>query len=303
VPLRFRSARCGAAESQSVGRRGRTLEARRLSSRATPVYKIGVLGFLSLWLLISVVAAAQSPHLDWRVFLFPILGIGLLFAAYLFIGRSRRVELVGDVFVVSSRSRTVEIPIHDVEAVGGSRFSNPERIWLDLRRPTEFGSRIHFLPPQRWFNVFSQHPLVAELRSIVEHGAAPGRVPVEQPNPWPWWQRVAIGATGFLAFAAVLTVVVTGALKSSDAYQGAVSAVQASPLAREQLEPPIVPGWFVTGSIRTSNQHGTAEMAFQVSGVRSEGTVRLSASREAGHWEFDLLKLDTAARSIDLLNE
>jgi hypothetical protein len=176
-------------------------------------------------------------------------------------------------------------------------------MWLDLRRPTEFGSRIHFLPPQRWFNVFSQHPLVAELRSIVEHGAAPGRVPVEQPNPWPWWQRVVIGAAGFLAFAAILTVVVTGAFKSSDPYQRAVSAVQNSRSAREQLGPPIVPGWFVTGSIQTSNQHGTAEMAFQVSGVRSKGTVRLYASREADLWEFALLELDTATRSIDLLDE
>jgi hypothetical protein len=279
------------------------LEARSLSSRATPVYKIGVLGFLSLWVLISIVAVAQSQHFDWLSLLFPIFGVGLLFVAYLFIGRSRKVELVGDVFVVSSGSRTVEIPIHDVEAVGGSRFVNPERMWLDLRRPTEFGSRIHFLPPQRWFNVFSQHPLVAELRSIVEHGAAPGRLPAEQPNPWPWWQRVAIGAAGFLAFAAVLTVVVTGALKSSDPYQRAVSAVQTSRLAREQLGPPIVPGWFVTGSLQTSSQHGTAEMVFHVSGVRSEGTVRLSASREAGLWEFAFLELDTADRSIDLLKE
>jgi hypothetical protein len=279
------------------------LEARRLSSRATPIYKFGALGFLSLWLLLSIVAAAHSQRLDWVVLLFPILGGVLLFVTYLLVGRAKKVEFVGDVFIVSSGSRTVEVPIRDVEAVGGSRFSNPERMWLDLRRPTDFGSRIHFLPPQRWFNFFSQHPLVAELRSIVESGAAPGRAPVEQPKSWPWWQRVAIGAAGFLAFAGILTVGVTVALKSSDPYQRALSAVQNSPLAREQLGPPIVPGWFVTGSIQTSEQRGSAEMAFQVSGVRSEGTVRLSASREEGLWEFSLLELDIAGGSIDLLNE
>jgi len=262
-----------------------------------------MLGFLSLWLLVSVLATAQSQHLDWIGLLFPVLGVAFLYGAYLLVGRARHVELAGDAFVISSRSRTVEIPVHDVEAVGGSRFSNPERIWLDLRRPSEFGSRIHFLPPQRWFNFFSQHPLVSELRSIVEHGAAPGRVPVEQPTRWPWWQRLTVGAAGLLGFAAVLVVVVTAALKSSDPYQQAVSALETSELVREQLGPPIVPGWFVTGSIRTSNQHGAAEMSFQVSGVRSEGTVRLSASREDGPWELSLLALDTPDRSINLLAE
>ena len=114
------------------------MEARSLSSRATPFYKIGALGFLSLWLLLSIVAVARSQHFDWLSLLFPIFGVGLLVLTYLHIGRSRKVELVGDMFVVSSRSRTVEIPIRDVEAVGGSRFINPERMWLDLRRPTEF---------------------------------------------------------------------------------------------------------------------------------------------------------------------
>jgi hypothetical protein len=279
------------------------METRRISSRVTPFYKIGIMGFASLWLLISVVDAALSQHFSGFDLLFPIAGVGFVFAAYLFVGRAMAVELRDDVFVVSTRSRTVEIPIRDVEDVGGSRFSRPERMWLDLRRPSEFGSRIHFLPPQRWFNVFSQHPLVAELRTVVEHAAAPGRARAEQTNRWPLWQRIAIGAAGFLAFAAVLIVVVTGALKSSDPYQRAVSAVQTSPGARQQLGPPIEPGWFVTGSLQTSNEHGSATMEFAVSGARSDGTVRLSASRKAGAWVFALLELHTGDGLIDLLNE
>jgi hypothetical protein len=279
------------------------MEAQRISSRATPFYKIGIMGFASLWLLIAVVTSAHSQPFSGFDLLLPIAGVGFVFATYLFVGRAMEVEFREDVFLVSTRSRTVAIPIGDVEDVGGSRFSNPERMWLDLRRPSEFGSRIHFLPPQRWFNLFSQHPLVAELRAVVDQGAALGRAPAEQANRWPLWQRIAVGAAGFLAFASVLIVLVTGALKSSDPYQRAVSAVQTSPGAQQELGPPIDPGWFVTGSLQTSSEHGSATMEFTVSGARSNGTVRLSAAREAGAWVFTLLELHTGDGFIDLLNE
>ena len=279
------------------------MEARRISSRATGIYKIASLSFVSLWLLLALIAAAQASEPTPLAVAFPLAGVVLVYGAYLLVGRSKKVELVGDVFVVSSRSRSIEVPIRDVESVGGSRFSNPERVWLDLRRPSEFGSRIYFLPPQRWFNFFSQHPLVSELGSMIEHGAAPGRTPVAQPGQWPLRQRIAIGAAGLFAFVAVLVVIATSMLKSSDPYEQALSIVQASPTAREQLGAPIEPGWFVTGSIRTANESGSAAMEFSVAGVHSEGVVRLAASRTERVWELSHLELNLGDRSIDLLNE
>ena len=280
------------------------MEARRLSSRATATYKVGAFGFASLWLLLSVSAACQAGNeAGAPVVLMAVLGVVLLAQGYLLVGRAKRVELAGDVFVISSGRRSIEIPTRDVESVGGSRFVAPERMWLDLRRPCEFGSRIHFLPPHRWFNVFSQHPLVAELRSIIAHGAAPGRALAEPAAARPLWQKIALGVGGFAAFFALLSVGVNAALKHSDPYREAVSVVQASPAAQEHLGPPIEPGWLVRGSIQRSNQSGRADMEFAVSGARSAGVVRLEASREAGSWELSVLVLHVGDRSIDLLNE
>lgn len=279
------------------------MEARRISSRATQVYKVGSLAFVSLWLLFSIFAIARSNDPTGLDLLFPIIGLALFLTIYALVGRAKEVELAGDVFVVSSGGRSVEIDIRDVESVGGSRFTNPERMWLDLRRPSEFGSRIHFLPPQRWFNLFSQHPLIAELRSIVEHGNIPGRAVFAQADPRPLRQRIAIVAAGFLAFVVVLAVIVIGTLQSSDPYERAVAAVQTSPAARHELGAPIEPGWYVMGSIKTAGSSGRSTMEFPVSGARSEGTVRLSATREAGVWAFQLLELRSADRTIDLLND
>jgi hypothetical protein len=257
------------------------------------------------WLVISfgvAVGTSQSGGVSAIDVLFPIIGIGVVVSLYMVVGRAKTVDLVEDAFVVAGWKRTISIPIQDVEAVDGSRFTNPERMWLDLRRPSEFGSRIHFLPPQRWFHILSLHPLVAELRSIIEHGAAPGRQPIDQPAQRPLLQRVAIVAAGVFAFAAILLVAVMGSIKSSEPYQEALAAVRASGKARNQLGRTIEPGWFVVGSLHTGGDQGSAELEFRVSGDRSEGTVRLSASREAGAWTFSVLELHSDNRSLDLLD-
>jgi hypothetical protein len=78
--------------------------------------------------------------------------------------------------------------------------------------------------------------------------------------------------------------------------------VRASGKARNQLGRNIEPGWFVVGSLHTGADQGSAELEFRVSGDRSEGTVRFSASREAGAWTFSVLELHSENRSLDLLD-
>jgi hypothetical protein len=176
-------------------------------------------------------------------------------------------------------------------------------MWLDLRRPTELGSRIHFLPPQRWFNLFSLHPLVAELRTLIEGGAV--AAPVDRAEPWPLWQRVALGVAGLVTFMVVLIAILVAAFKASDPYRQAVAIARRSPAAQEALGTPIEPGWLVTGSLRRRGDRGTAALAFGVSGPNGEGRIRLAASRQGGVWTLGRLELEleTATSSIDLARE
>jgi len=90
-------------------------------------------------------------------------------------------------------------------------------------------------------------------------------------------------------------------VRSSDPYREAVAAVRDNASSRRLLGAPVEPGWYVTGYVEGVNSHGRAKLRFPVSGPRSEGTVRLSASRNAGEWAFSMLELQVDGRSIDLL--
>ena len=79
----------------------------------------------------------------------------------------KQVDLNGDVLVVSNYSRSIEIPLRDVERVTASIMLNPETIWIRLRTPSEFGSRITFLPRWRFHSGFTRHPMAAELTDLV----------------------------------------------------------------------------------------------------------------------------------------
>ena len=286
----------------------RERQPRILSSRATLAYKIGLLGPCVAWLLyLPIVLRMLPPEAKWVSLVFTATGLAVFIGVYLLVGRARRVEWVGNTLIVSSMNKTLEIPIHDVVNVNGIPFSRPECLWLDLRRPSELGSRIYFLPPQRWFKLFSRHPIEAELRSIVEAQTVPDEASRRTTRQRSTRDKVAIGLAVFTAFCGVMTAVIVSAftsmMKSGEPYQHALSMVQNSELAREQLGAPIVPGWLVMGSMKSVDQQAAAKLSFAVSGTHEAGTVRLAASREAGPWQFSVLELDTGERSFNLLDE
>ncbi len=272
---------------------------RLLSSRATPLYKYGGVGFALLFVAMVLPLFLTDP--DPAMIAFMGLPFGVVVAMAVMFGRIRTVELVGDRLVVSARGGPVEIPLQDIESVGGSRFSNPDRIWLDLRRPTEIGSRIHFLPPLRWFHFGTQHPLVAELAARIEHHAAPGRPLFAAPEPWSWGARIAVGVVAFVGLVGLLTTVVFGFIRESVPYQRALAVVEIHPEALRVLGEPVEAGWYVLGSLETGRDHGHAELAIPVSGSRAEGTLSVFAWREEGDWTFEELELEAEGRTIDLL--
>jgi hypothetical protein len=130
-----------------------------------------------------------------------------------------------------------------------------------------------------------------------------------QPTPYPiepeknWFRRhlllpivAAIAIAGFLLVGAIAAGVLS-LIKSSDVYQQAVTKVQNSPAALEALGKPVVPGWWLSGSINVSGSSGSADIAIPVSGPKAKGTVYAVASKRAGRWQFQTLELEVEGQS------
>ena len=95
---------------------------------------------------------------------------------------------------------------------------------------------------------------------------------------------------------------VFGMIKSSDAYAGALERARSHPQVIEALGTPIEEGLLTTGSINVSGPSGNADLAIPVSGPKAEGTLYVTATKEAGVWNYQVLQLHVrGGERIDLL--
>ena len=276
--------------------------ARELSSRATALYKFGFPLGMAAWTaggaLFALGAGSRAdPDARSVAVLFALLGGGL--AAFLgwLLGRVKRVRLVGDTLEVSNFRRRILVPLGDVERVSGTRFSNPERIFLELRTPSAFGSRIAFIPPLRWLRGFSAHPLVAELAARAD--ACRGPVPPAPiAPPRSGLGRVVSSAALLLLALAAFVVVGEYVMRSSPAYRSALAQARASRQLAAAIGEPMREGWLVDGSIRS----GTARLEFDLIGPRGEAHVHAESRKTGGVWSTQALsaRLPGRPERIDL---
>lgn len=275
--------------------------ARELSSRATLVYKLGVPIAVLLWSATTVAAVLSDPEAHGVAVLF---GAGGLAVAMLFVvlfGRVQRVRLIGDALMVVGLRRTLRVPLSDVERVSGTRFSNPERIFLDLRAPGPLGRRIAFIPPMRWLRGFGPHPLVAELAARVD-AVRPAAPPAPIAPPPSGVGRLVRNA-GLLLLALVAFVAVGEySMRSSSAYRTALAQARASRELAQAIGEPMREGWLVDGSIRTRGANGTARFEFDLAGPRGEAKVHAELRETAGAWSPEVLRARVVGRGepIDL---
>jgi hypothetical protein len=132
---------------------------RRLSSQATFAYK-----FLVVPVWIAAVGGglmARGSALPFWV-LWVVIGAGLAWV----LSGVKQVALRDSSLLVSNFRRTVEISLADVESVS-PRPLNPPRILLRLRRPSELGDEIVFIPAKRSGSGHRGVDLVEELRERV----------------------------------------------------------------------------------------------------------------------------------------
>lgn len=145
-----------------------------LTSKLTFFYKFV---FPTLWigmfalgtLLMFIAPGSVETRGDIREVRWLFLGATAVGAAFFYWAcmRIKRVSLANGEFVISNYRRTIRVPIRDVERVSSSILMSPELIWLHLRRPTEFGSRIVFMPKQRLLGGYTRHPLSKRLNALL----------------------------------------------------------------------------------------------------------------------------------------
>jgi hypothetical protein len=119
---------------------------------------------------------------------------------------------------------------------------------------------------------------------------------------------VPVGCLGllvvFAGFIALLGGVLMGGMKSTDAYREALARAQASPEVREALGEPVKAGWFVQGNVNVSGPSGNADLSVPLSGPKGKGTLYITAKKQAGKWEYEVLEVAVDGRQerIKLLN-
>jgi hypothetical protein len=124
-----------------------------------------------------------------------------------------------------------------------------------------------------------------------------------------WVKWVVLGCVGLIVVAALavwgFVALIMGSLKQSDAYEGALEKVLASPAAVAALGQPIEPGFFLSGSVDVSGPSGEADLSIPLHGPNGKGKLYLEATKRAGRWEYSLLELaiDGRQERIDLLAE
>ena len=119
---------------------------------------------------------------------------------------------------------------------------------------------------------------------------------------------IAMGCVGLLVVASLvaggmLLAIAFAALRSSDAYQLALSAATHDPSVAAELGTPVQAGWFTMGRVTVTGPSGDASLAIPVSGSRRSGTINVSGQKSGGRWTFSVLNVDISGRPtpIDLL--
>jgi hypothetical protein len=92
-------------------------------------------------------------------------------------------------------------------------------------------------------------------------------------------------------------------LRSLDPCDAALQAAQSSEILRRELGTPMTKGWIVTGSVRTFNGTGTADVTVPVSGPRGDASIRAHATLRQGHWIYSRMtaEIEGSGRHVDLL--
>jgi hypothetical protein len=114
------------------------------------------------------------------------------------------------------------------------------------------------------------------------------------------WGLIGCGAAAvlFVAFVAVIVLVVFGAIKRSDVYREALRRVQEDPAVTAALGTPIEAGIYVTGNVDLDANGGHAKFDFPISGPKGKADVHAVATLSGQKWEYSELTVTPATGAV-----
>jgi hypothetical protein len=140
-----------------------------------PTVWIGGFATGSIFLLLT---PGLDPNAAFLKVLFPIATvIGALFIWWTCM-RLKRVRMDSRSLYISNYRTEIVVPLREVAEVTENVWLNIHPVTVKFLHETEFGSKVVFIPTQRWFAFWSSHPVVDKIRDAVARagGGNYGRV-------------------------------------------------------------------------------------------------------------------------------
>ena len=89
--------------------------------------------------------------------------------------RLKRVSLDDNALFVSDYFQRISVPLTDLESVEETRSVSPRQVILKFGRVTEFGTTVRFMPPIRQTRIFSEHPVLEQVRTAADRACTKGQ--------------------------------------------------------------------------------------------------------------------------------
>lgn len=146
--------------------------------RIFPFQYFGFMGVVVISLGYSTVIKGNVAQAPFLFFPLAIAVIGYFSFKKLIFDLVDEVYDGGEFLLVKNREREARIQLSNIRTVSNTRWTNPERITLSLKRGGLFGTQIAFSPPWRpTFNLFQKNPiaedLIARIKSQVDSSDGP----------------------------------------------------------------------------------------------------------------------------------
>jgi hypothetical protein len=141
---------------------------KQLSSDTTVFWKYVFPGVwipcMGIGAIAAVCQAMKEP--GWSLFLL----VWIIASGYLiWFARSLKFVSIDDDFLyVSQFRKQIQIPLIHIQHIKENFWANPKLITLTLNHPSEFGTKIVFVPPRLGFAAFRSHPIVRDIENAVQ---------------------------------------------------------------------------------------------------------------------------------------
>jgi hypothetical protein len=140
-----------------------------------PFVWIGAFAFFTLSLFLSPESWRDAngglpEGMKWIFLFLTLTGAAVLGSVWMPL---KRIRMDDESLYISNYLTEIIVPLENVAEVTENRWLGIHPLTMRFRSRTQFGSRVKFMPNIRWFDFWSPHPAVEEIRAAVR-GATGG---------------------------------------------------------------------------------------------------------------------------------